>query len=451
MSRAIFPKLIATALLAFAPKAWAESIEDVLATAYNSNPSLMAARAGMRSTDEQVPLALSGWRPTVSVTGAAGGGEYFNNFSAQIPYVTQRSVMDYSVVVTQPLYSGGRTIAQTAQAEGAVKAGRAQLAGTENQTLLAAAISFLDVSRDSAILNLHINNEQVLGKDLDMARERHRVGEITRTDVAQAEARLAQANAERKAAEGTLQVSRAAFVAVIGRPAESPETPQSVPPLPDSLDAAKTQAQDKNPAVQAADWQAKSAHDAIDAVQGELLPTVALQGSYGRNVNEFLQGAETRTAQGLLTVSVPLYEGGATYARFRAQKQVWGQRLIETDRARRDAVQAATQSWEAATSAKARVLSYTSQIAANELALRGVKEEAKVGSRTVIEVLNAEQELFSSRVNAVIARHDELTAAYQLRAALGEMTAQSLSLPVELYDPVGHYDDVRSRWVGTGD
>ncbi len=450
MSRAILPKLIATALLASMPKAWAESIEDVLATAYNSNPALMSARAGVRSTDEQVPQALSGWRPTVSVNGAAGGGEYFSNFSSLTPYTTQRSVMDYSLVVTQPIYSGGRTIAQTAQAEGAVQAGRAQLDGTENQILLDAAKSFLDVARDSEILKLNVNNEQVLSRDLDMARERYRVGEITRTDVAQAEARLAQANAERKAAEGNLQGSRAVFVSVIGRPAESPEPPKSLPLLPPSLDLAKTRAQENNPGVKAADWQARAAHDAIDVVQGELLPTVALQGTYGRNLNEFLQGAETRTAAGMVTVSVPLYEGGATYARLRSQKQQWGQRLVETDRARREAIQAATQGWEATTSAGARVESYTSQIAASELALTGVKEEAKVGARTVIEVLNAEQELFASKVNAVIARHDEMVAAYQLRAALGEMTAQTLSLSVEIYNPVGHYNDVRSRWIGTG-
>ena len=459
MSRAPFPRrhtLTASALtslawLAIAAEARAETLDEVLATAYNSNPSLMSARASVRGTDEQLPLALSGWRPTVSVSGAAGRGQYFNNFSPLIPYTTQRSVMDYTVVVTQPLYSGGRTVAQTAQAEGAIQADRAQLEVTENQVLLSAATAFLDVARDSAIVKLNINNEQVLTKDLEMARKRFQEGELTRTDVAQAEARLAQANAERKAAEGNLQASRAAFVAIIGRPPETPVPPVSLPTVPDSLEATKTTARDNNPAVKAADWQARAAHEAIDAVQGELLPTVALQGTYGRNVNEFLEGAETRTATGMLTVSMPLYEGGATYARVRAQKQQWGQRLVEIEKAKRDAIQAATQSWENAASAHARVISYTSQIAANELALTGVKEEAKVGSRTVIEVLNAELELFTARVNEVVARHDELVASYQIRSAIGQMKAKDLTLPVDIYDPSTHYNDVRSRWIGTAE
>ena len=451
MARIKSLRIFALTLVAVSPRAGAETLEDVLATTYNSNPALMSARASVRTADEQVPLALSGWRPTVSINGAAGGGQYFNNFSPVLPYTTNRSVMDYTVVVTQPLYSGGKTVAQTAQAEGAVRAGRAQLDETENRVLLSAAQSYLDVTRDQAIVTLNVNNEQVLSKDLDMARARFKQGVITRTDVAQAEARLAQANADRIAAEGALQTSRAAFVAVVGRPAEGPVQPDSLPTVPESLEQAKVLAADGNPAVIAADWQARSAKDAIDSVLGDLLPTVALQGAYGRNLNEFLQGAETQNATGMLTVSVPLYEGGATYAKVRAQKQQWGQKLIDVDRAKRDAIQSVTISWEIAAAAHARVQSYASQIAASDLALTGVKEESKVGSRTVIEVLNAEQELFAARVNAVVAKHDELVAAYGIRAALGRMTAKTLALPVELYDPAGHYSDVRGRWIGTGE
>ena len=428
----------------------AETLEDVLSTAYNSNPALMSARAGLRSTDERVPQALSGWRPTVIVTGDAGRGQYFDNFSPLIADWSERNVMDYSVVLTQPLFSGGRTVAQTSQAENAVQAARAQLAGTENQVLLAAATAFLDVSRDSAIVTLNINNEQVLGKDLDMTRARYKQGELTRTDVAQAEARLASANAGRRAAEGNLQVSRAAFQALIGRPAEQPDFPSAPPVLPASLDQAVSTALDGNPVIKAADWQARSARDGIDAIEGELLPTVALRGTYGRNVNEFLSKTQARSTEGMVTVSMPLYEGGATYARAREQKEFWGQRLIEVDRAKRDAVQAATQAWESAQAAHARVVSFASQIDAAQLALTGVKEEAKAGARTVIEVLNAELELFTAKVDAVAARHDELVASFQIRAAAGTMAARELSLPVEFYDPDLHYRNERGRWFGLG-
>ena len=182
-----------------------------------------------------------------------------------------------------------------------------------------------------------------------------------------------------------------------------------------------------------------------------MLPTIALQGTVGRNVNEFLEGYASSNATGMVTVTVPLYEGGATYARIRAQKQVWGQRLMDSDRAKRDALLAVTQSWEMAVAAHSRFAAYNAQIAATALALNGVKEESKAGSRTTIEVLNAEQELFAAKVNAVVAHHDEWVAAYQLRSATGDMTAQALALPIDRYDPAAHYNDVRNKWLGVGE
>ena len=449
MSRLINRSLLAFSVL-FPLSARAEGVLDVLATAYNSNPTLMAARAGLRATDEQVPLAQSGWRPSISINGQAGRGEYKNNFSSQIPYVTQRSVGDYAVTLTQPVFQGGRTLAQTAGAEALVQAGRAQLAQAENQVLLAAATAYLDVARDKAVLDLHISNEHVLAHDLEMTEARYKVGEITRTDVAQAQARLAQAQAERRGAEGTLQVSRAAFVAQIGRPPEGAEIPTGTPTLPAQLDQARTQAAESNPGIALAHWQAQAAQEQVDAIEGELLPSVALQGSLGRNVNEFLKGAETSNASAMVTVSVPLYEGGGTYARIRAQKQVVGQRLQELDRARRDAMQAVTQGWELAIAAQARVAAYGSQIAASDLALKGVRAEASAGSRTTIEVLNAEQEMFAAKVSEVTARRDQWVAAYQTQAATGTLNARDLGLPVDQYDPALHYTDSRWRWLGLG-
>ena len=451
MSRLLRSQIISLSVMVLASPAWAESLEDALSTAYNSNPALLSARAGLRAADEQVPQALAGWRPSVSVNGAAGRGHYMNNFSSQLPYQTQRSVGEYTLTVSQPVFSGGRTLAQTAQAESAVQAGRAQLEQTENQILLAAASSYLDVARDVALAGLYVNNQHVLERDLEMARARFKVGEITRTDVAQAEARLAQAQADRMAAEGNLQSSRAAFVALIGRPAESPQAPASSPTLPPSLEQAKAQAAADNPGIRSADWQAKAAQEAVDVIQGELLPSVALQGTMGRNVNEFLEGYESRNATGMVTVSVPLYEGGGTYARMRAQKQVWGQRLQDLDRARRDAVQMVTQGWELAQSAHARVTAFVSQVGAADLALTGVKAESTAGARTIIEVLNAEQEALGAKVNEVVARHDEWLASYQLRGAMGQMTAQALSLPVDFYDGSRHYNDVRGKWLGVGE
>jgi outer membrane protein len=428
----------------------AESLESVLATAYNSNPTLSAARAQLRATDEGVPQALANWRPTVSLTGDVGMGEYYNNGNGSLSWTQYRMPRDYSLVISQPLFRGGRTVAATEQAEATVLATRAQLEGTEETVLLNAATAFLDVVRDEAVLKLNINNEQVLRRQFDATRERFRVGEITRTDVSQAEARLAQALADRTNADGNLQVSRATFIDVVGRAPESPEAPAKVPPVPASFDEVKATTLAKNPNIIAADWVARAAKDGIDVVFGELLPTLALTGTVSRALDTSLRDSATSTKQAMLTLTVPIYEAGLSYSRVRAQKQTWAQRLIQADQARRDALQSASQAWERLAAARARVRSYGTQISANELALAGVEEEAKVGSRTVLDVLNAEQELFTSRVNLVAAQHDELVAVFQLRSALGQMTAQALDLPVELYDPRKHYDDVRHQWIGTG-
>lgn len=434
----------------------AETLQDVLVSAYNTNPTLQARRARLRATDEGVPQALSNWRPTVTLSGSAGRGKFESNQAASRE--DNRNPSTGTLRVTQPLYRGGRTVAQTQQAEASVLAERALLQATEQTVLLNASTAYLNVVRDEAVLKLNINNEQVLRRQLDAAQERFRVGEITRTDVSQAEARLSRATADRVAAEGTLQNSRANFINVVGRAPEAPEAPREATAVPGSFDEVKVTTLAKNPNVIAADWTAQAAKDGIDLVQGELLPTVSLVGEYSRSLDSssrFSTGsgvnkAESEYAQATVELSVPLYEGGGTYARVRAQKHTFGQRRIEADQARRDSLETATRAWEDLQAARASIRSYESQIRASELALAGVEEEAKVGSRTVLDVLDAEQELFDARVNMVRAQHNEMLAAFQVRSAVGQMTAEELTLPVEVYNPTTHYDDVRGQWIGTG-
>lgn len=436
--------------------AGAETLEEVLSSAYATNPTLQARRARLRAADEGVPQALANWRPTVTLSGDAGRGKYESNQST-IGREIQRSPTSYTLSVAQPLYRGGRTVAQTQQAESSVMAERALLQATEQTVLLNAATAYLNVVRDESVLKLNINNEQVLRRQLEAARERFRVGEITRTDVSQAEARLSRATADRVAAEGTLQNSRANFINVVGRPPESPQAPQSASVVPASFDEIKSLTLSKNPNVVAADWTAKAAKEGIDLVFGELLPTVSLNGQYSRGLDSSrfaesgtVNKAESESMQATLNLSVPLYEGGGTYSRVRAQKHTYGQRRIEADQARRDSLETATRGWEDLQAARARTRSYESQTRASEMALAGVEEEAKVGSRTVLDVLDAEQELFDARVNTVRAQHDEMVAAFQVKSALGQMTADGLALSVEVYDPTKHYEDVRDQWIGTG-
>jgi outer membrane protein len=426
----------------------AETLDDVLVSAYVSNPTLLARRARLRATDESVPQALANWRPTVTLSGNAGKGQYFSNVATNIDQT--RTPRDYSMSLSQPLYRGGRTTAATAQAENTVLAERALLDASEQSILLNAATAYLNVVRDEQVLKLSVNNEQVLRRQLDAAQERFRVGEITRTDVSQAEARLARATADRVATEGTQQNSRANYINLIGHPPENPQAPAKAVAVPSSLDEANALALAKNPNVVAADYTYKAAVDGVDLVHGELLPTVAATGKYTRALHESSLSSETETKEALLTLSVPIYEAGAVYSRLRAQKHTAGQRRIEADQTRRDALETTTRAWEDVQSARARMRSFETQIRASELALAGVEEEAKVGSRTVLDVLDAEQELFDARVNLVRAQRDHMVAIFQLRSGLGQMTASALALPVEIYDPVKHYDDVRGQWIGSG-
>ncbi|MGE5504079.1 MAG: TolC family outer membrane protein [Actinomycetota bacterium] len=444
-------RLLAGTILAatLVEPAAAETLQDVLASAYATNPTLLARRARLRATDEGVPQALSGWRPTVTLSGDAGRGTYASSTS-DFPSKADRTPRDVEGTLTQPIFSGGRTIAGVAQAENTVLAERALLDATEQQVLLNAASAYLNVVRDEAVLKLSINNEQVLRRQLEAAQERFRVGEITRTDVSQAEARLSRATADRVGAEGTLQDSRANYLNVVGRPPENLQAPANVTAVPASLDEVTARTLSNNPNVVAADYTYKAADDGVDVVRADLLPQLNLTLDDTRTWHALSSGSTVESTSAMVKLTVPIYEGGATYARLRAQKHTAGQRRIEADQARRDAVETATRAFEDLNAARARVRSFVSQIKASELALAGVEEEARVGSRTVLDVLNAEQELFDARVNLARAQRDEAVAAFQLRSALGEMTAKALSLPVDVYDPVKHYEDVRGQWIGTG-
>ncbi|BAE51049.1 TolC family outer membrane protein [Paramagnetospirillum magneticum] len=448
--RKVSCRLIGAACMVVAAStpAMSETLEEVLASTYSSNPTLLARRAKLRSTDEGVPQALSNWRPTVSLTGSVGRGSYDNNTLS--PYSMSRTPRTQALTLSQPLFRGGRTLAATAQAENNVLSERAQLAATEQTILLAAATAYLNVVRDDAVLKLSINNEQVLRRQYEATEERFKVGELTRTDVSQAEARLAKATADRVAAEGNLQSSRANYVNNVGRPPEALVTPAQPPALPQSLDDVTSTALAANPTVVSADFTHAAAKDGVDLVFGELLPTVSLSADISRNFETSTRENSSTAREVLLNVSVPLYESGSVYSRVRASKHTAGQRRIEADQARRDAVETGTKSWETLQAARAQARSYQAQIKASELALAGVREESKVGSRTILDVLNAEQELFDARVNLVKAQRDVLAGAYQVKSALGQMTAQGLNLPVAVYDPTKHYDDVRGQWFGNG-
>lgn len=466
-------------LLAAAPGlAAGQTLPDALTAAYNTNPQLLAERATLRATDENVPQALANWRPTVTISGsegishsstrqdcnkdvgAFGGtpvtacastfGTNLNN-TLNSTFSSNLSPQTYGLTISQPIYRGGRTEAQTEQSLNLVRSERAHLVSIEESVLLAGVTDYMNVVRDQATLDLNINNEQVLRRQLEAAQDRFRVGEVTRTDVAQAEAAYAAAIAGRQQAAGNLQISRAGYERDIGTAPGKLAPPNGIPELPTSRDEATGLAINANPDVISAQFAQQAAEDNVRVVRGQLLPTVTLNASVQRTKETQSAGLQVDDMSITGQVTMPLYEGGAVYSQSRQATQTVAQRRSQVDNARVVANELAAQSWEQLVSIRAQIVSLQSQIKANEIALEGVQQEASVGSRTVLDILNAEQILFQSRVNLVTAQHDEVVAEFSLASALGRLTAKQLNLPVSYYDPDVNFEAVRDKWIGFGD
>jgi outer membrane protein len=453
----------APSLLAASPAA-AQTLQEALALAYSNNPTLLAARAQLRATDENVPQALSGWRPTVVLSGAAGyaDGTLRSPTTVFDPVTRQpqrgaaftdaeRNTLNLNASVNQPLFRGGRTVASTRRAESQVLAQRARLLAAEQQVLQDTVNAYVEVIRFQEEVRLNVNNEQVLTRQLQATNERFRVGEITRTDVAQAESRLAGARANRSQAEGNLQAARAVFQRLVGVAPTRLIAPQPLQlPVRSQAEAGQLAAVN-NPNVVAALFDEAAARDQIDVQFAALMPTLSVQGQTFRIDNNLQPHTRATGSQVTANLSVPLYQGGAEHALVRQARQQAQQARSVVEDQRRQATQQATAAWETLQSARAQVDSNRSQIRAAEIALDGVQREAIVGSRTTLDVLNAEQELLNARVALVRALAELVRASHTLASAVGRLTARDLALRVQLYDTEAYYRAVRDRWAGTGD
>lgn len=436
------------ASLGMATPAFAETLVEAMAYAYKSNPTLLAGRASLRSTDEEVPQALAGWRPTVAVSGEAGKSKTETKTSGS---TTEQALTPWSVQlsVQQPLYSGGQTVAAIKVAENTVLAGRANLMDIEQTVLLNVATVYMNVLRDIALVELNKKNVEVLQRQLQAAQDRFRVGEITRTDVAQAEARLAAAVSDRITSEGNLESTRATYQAIVGLSPKDLKQPDVTISFPPSAIVAAEAAALNNPAVIAAKYTADAAIAGVDQISGELLPSVALNMAVGRSMEQSFEDTRSTFAEITVSISIPLYEAGSVYSRVRQQKHTANQRRIQIHEQRREVIQSATQAYETWVAAQASIESLKTQIKASEIALEGVEREAQVGARTVLDVLDAEQELLEARVDLVSAQRNERVTSFQLLQGIGRLTAIDLNLPVEVYNPVQNYEEVRGAWFGT--
>jgi len=425
----------------FVDSASAETLAEALASAYANNPTLNAQRASLRATDEGVPQALSGYRPIVSgaadagITGSIGSATTF-----------PRGV---SLTIEQPLFQGHRTTNSVRIAETAVLAGRETLRNAEQTALLAAAQAFMDVVQAQALLNLRRENVDFLREQVRAAQDRLNVGEGTRTDVAQTNARLASGDADLNAAAAALNTALAVYEQVIGhRPTSLGAAKPIDGLLSKNLNAALADAMTSHPAILASGYNIDIAEFNVKVTEGALLPTVTVSGTVSHRDDSSGLNTHSDSASAVARLSVPIYSGGESSSKVRQAKETLGQRRIELDVARDQVRQAVISAWGGLDAARAQIRAAEAQVAAENLALSGIIEERKVGQRTTLDVLNAQQELLNARVAQVSAQHDRVIASYSLLAAIGMLGAEKLGLDVTAYDPIQHYTQVRDKWGG---
>jgi outer membrane protein len=451
MKRAALAGLGSAFIVAAPGGAWAQTLEQSLVAAYGSNASLNAQRAATRASDENVPRALSGYRPTIE--GAAGVARNSAGVVTAGPTgTTTNQVLNQSTVsitINQNLYNGFRTANNTRAAEAQVRQSREILRQTEQQVLLDATTAHMNVLRDEALLQLQQQNLQALGSQLKAAKDRFAVGEVTRTDTALAEAAEAGGRSSLIQAQSALQSSRAVYRQVIGLDAHKLTPGRPVDPLlPHSFGDAVTEAIDRHPAVVAAQYAIDFAALQVKVAEGALLPSVNAQGVIARN-NEPQIGVKRQTEASVgLNATVPIYQGGGEYAAVRQAKEVLGQTRIQMDVTREQVRALIVQFWSQLQAAKSSIQAAQTQVNAQKIALNGITEEYKVGQRTITDVLNAQAQLVQAQSNLVNSQRDRVVASYAVLGAMGHLDASTLNLQVIAYDPQTHYHQVRDTWFG---
>lgn len=419
----------------------AESLADAMVLALRASPELQANRANVKVLSERAVQARGQGR--IQVSGSVDLSTQFRNLSDWTFPTT------LSLDVTQPLYTGGRVENATEAAEIRISAEEARLIATEQLVLLRAVTAYLDVRRDQTLIGLSRNNVRVINEQLRAARERFNVGEVTRTDVAQAEARLAAARSTAAARTGQLQVSREAYKRVVGRYPGKLEPPPPAPDLPATIDEALAIAVRDQPEIVSARLERLAATSDVRTAIGGLLPTVSLLGQL-RNIDTLNVRNDARSDATLgIRISIPFYDGGVTYSQVREAQAAIELRESQITQSLRDTIQNVGISWSDLGVSAAVIRSGQLQVRAAQIAFDGVREEARVGARTTLDVLDAEQELLNARGDLVTARRDRYVAAYTLLFSIGKLTANHLGLAAAPEEPVDdYYQQVRDRNFG---
>ncbi len=435
-----------SAILLMSFEARSASIFDAMADAYQHNPSLQGQRAYLRSVDENVAIAKSGYRPSIYLNGNYSDTHAHNDV---VP-VNDGYRKSVAAVLSQPIFNGFSTFNSVRAADKSVEAEQSNLANVEQEILLAASTAYLDVLRDESIVNLQKNNEKLLKKRLDETRERFNVGEVTRTDVSQAEARHSAAISDRIAAEGNLAASKALYVQIVGTTPDDLQEPKNLSDLfPKNQEEALKYAYDNNYNLKAAKSNLDAQTYTVAANNGALLPQVFFDATAARAKSESKQtkDPETNSFEWGVNMNIPLYNSGETRAKIRQSKYKKWQAAENVMAAEREMISTVTSSYEYMIANESRIKSVKDQIRAYAIALDGVQQEEALGNRTVLDVLDAYQSLLNSNVEEVRARRDYYVSGMALLLSMGKLTAKDLGLNVELYDAQKHSKDTRNKWL----
>ena len=475
---------LAVGVVLCARTATAETLNEALSNTYLINPVLNSERARQRATDEQVAVAISGLRPNISASGDAAfrnqesdvvGGSRSNfqtcdmttrgNEPAFCAFLDATAAAaarptalpddgvthpyGYSVTLSQPIFEGFQNLNAIRQAKATVQAGREGLRAVEQTTLLNAVTAYVDVVRDQAVVRLRQTNVDVLTEQLRQTKDRFNVGEVTRTDVAQAEARRSDAITQLYAAQANLKASRATYEQVIGHPpSDLIHPPTIVSLLPSRLEDAMTLGDGENPVILNVVYQEEASLYNVSQIEGELLPQVTFDVDYTQRFGQSRTLEEQQVTTVMGRVNVPLYQGGGVAARIRQAKEANNQLKKEVEDARLRVHADVISSWALLQSTASQIKSAQDALEANRIALEGVREEEKVGQRTTLDVLNAELEYLGSQIQLVTAKRDRVVAEYSVYSSVGRLDAQSLGLSVPYYDSLEHYNIVKNKWFG---
>lgn len=444
-----FSIILATFSLSFPAYAQVKTLQEALVHAYQLSPFLKAEQARLRAVDEKVSQAVSGWRPSVDLVGNIGKSQQDAPNGVGEKVSTKLNPKDVGISLTQPIFSGFKTTGSIRSSEALVLAGRAKLLNAEQQLLFDAAQAYHDVILTKKIFVLNTKNEQVLKKQFAATRDRYRVGELKKTDVSQAELRYSAAQASLAVASGDLANKKATFFRLVGEAAGDLEKPVLALTVSTEQATLLTLLEKNNPSIQSALYSFDASSADVTVTDGSLLPEVSLIGSVNRKWDQSAsyQGRYD-SASIMARVTVPLYRSGADYSRAREARQVKVQSRLELEDIRRKVREEAVSNLQEYKTAEASILAHQTEVKAANMALEGVKEEAKMGTRTTLDVLNAEQETLNAKINLARAEHSKAVASLGLMVVAGNLTAKAMSLPIEYYDPTKNYDRVHNKWIG---